>query len=83
VLPGFKEHEAERERKKLERMAPALEKAMARKAWMKALADDEIPVLQALGRQIVQQMPKEQRAQAATFQGSSGLTVPLEDPNQR
>jgi len=82
VLPGFKEHEAERERKKLERLAPALEKAMARKTWMKELADDEIPVLQALGRQVVQQMPKEQREQAATFQGSSGLTVPLSDPNE-
>jgi alkanesulfonate monooxygenase SsuD/methylene tetrahydromethanopterin reductase-like flavin-dependent oxidoreductase (luciferase family) len=83
VLPDFKEHEAERERKKLERLAPALERAMARKTWMKELADDEIPVLQALGRQIVQQMPKEQREQAATLQGGSGLTVPLSDPGER
>ena len=53
---------------------------MERKAWMKAMADEEIPVLQALGRQVVQQMPAEQREQAATLQGGSGLTVPLSDP---
>ncbi len=81
VLPEFKEQEAERERKKLEALAPHLEKAMQRKEWMKELADPEIPVLQALGRQVVQQMPEGQRDGVA--QTGSGLSVPLTDPNER
>jgi len=81
VLPDFHEKEAEREARKLEALAPHLERAMERKVRMPALADDRIPVLQALGRQVVQQMPEAERREAARFQGSSGLTVPLSDPN--
>ncbi|GMV63890.1 MAG: luciferase [Parvibaculum sp.] len=55
VMPEFKEHEAERQKKKAEELAPYVEKAMARKAFMKELADDEIPNVIALGRQIVDQ----------------------------
>jgi alkanesulfonate monooxygenase SsuD/methylene tetrahydromethanopterin reductase-like flavin-dependent oxidoreductase (luciferase family) len=55
VMPEFKEHEAERQKKKAEELAPYVEKAMARKAFMKELADDEIPNVVALGRQIVDQ----------------------------
>jgi hypothetical protein len=50
---------------------------------MKAMADDEIPKLEALGRQVVQQMPKGQREETASVPGGSGLTVPLSDPNER
>ncbi|MFN4230930.1 LLM class flavin-dependent oxidoreductase [Parvibaculum sp.] len=53
VMPEFKEHEAERQKKKAEELAPYIEKAMARKTFMKELADDEIPNVVALGRQIV------------------------------
>ncbi len=53
VMPEFKEHEAERQKKKAEELAPYIEKAMARKTFMKELADDEIPNVLALGRQIV------------------------------
>lgn len=55
VMPEFKEHEAERQKKKAEELAPYVEKAMARKKAMKELADDEIPNVIALGRQIVDQ----------------------------
>jgi alkanesulfonate monooxygenase SsuD/methylene tetrahydromethanopterin reductase-like flavin-dependent oxidoreductase (luciferase family) len=55
VMPEFKEHEAERQKKKAEELAPYVEKAMARKEFMKELADDEIPNVIALGRQIVDQ----------------------------
>ncbi|MDZ4380391.1 MAG: LLM class flavin-dependent oxidoreductase [Parvibaculum sp.] len=55
VMPEFKEHEAERQKKKAEELAPYVEKAMARKTFMKELADDEIPNVVALGRQIVDQ----------------------------
>jgi hypothetical protein len=73
VMPGFKEGEAEREKRKLERLAPALEKAMARKQWMRALSDDEIPDVHALGRQIVEQIPPD------AARGGS-IAVPLSDP---
>jgi alkanesulfonate monooxygenase SsuD/methylene tetrahydromethanopterin reductase-like flavin-dependent oxidoreductase (luciferase family) len=54
VMPGFKQNEAEREARKLEELAPYLEKAMARKKFLKPLADDEIPEIVALGRQIAE-----------------------------
>lgn len=55
VMPEFKEHEAERQKKKAEELAPYVEKAMARKKAMKELSDNEIPNVIALGRQIVDQ----------------------------
>jgi alkanesulfonate monooxygenase SsuD/methylene tetrahydromethanopterin reductase-like flavin-dependent oxidoreductase (luciferase family) len=51
VMPEFKEGEEERERRKLERLAPQLEKAMARKKFMAPLTDDQIPDVVALGLQ--------------------------------
>jgi alkanesulfonate monooxygenase SsuD/methylene tetrahydromethanopterin reductase-like flavin-dependent oxidoreductase (luciferase family) len=54
VMPEFKEREAERMAKKAEELAPYIEKAMARKERMKALADDQIPHVIALGRQIAE-----------------------------
>jgi alkanesulfonate monooxygenase SsuD/methylene tetrahydromethanopterin reductase-like flavin-dependent oxidoreductase (luciferase family) len=74
VMPEFKEREAEREKKKAEELAPYIEKAMARKKFMKPLADDEIPKVVALGRQIAERMraagqepPPPQRAGAAEW----------------
>ena len=55
VMPEFAQGEAERERHKLESLAPYLEQAMGRKAFMQELADDEIPELHALGRQLTDQ----------------------------
>ncbi len=65
VMDGFASVEAERERRKLERLEPALQAAMQRKQLMPALADDEIPVFEALGRTIVQTMPAEEAARVA------------------
>ena len=53
-MPEFKERAEERERQKLEQLAPYLEKAMERKERMAELRDDEIPVYEALGRQIAE-----------------------------
>ncbi len=53
VMPEFKAEEEERERRKMEALAPYLEKAMERKRRMPDLSDDEIPSYPALGRQIV------------------------------
>ena len=74
VMPGFKENAEERERKKMEELAPHLEKAMARKQWLKPLSDDEIPEVVALGRQIIDDMPQDDPP------GGGGIAVPLEDP---
>jgi alkanesulfonate monooxygenase SsuD/methylene tetrahydromethanopterin reductase-like flavin-dependent oxidoreductase (luciferase family) len=49
VMPEFKEHEEERQRRKLEALAPYLDAAMQRKQCMPALADDDIPVIEAYG----------------------------------
>lgn len=54
VMPEFKEHEAERQKKKAEELAPYIEAAMKRKKFMKPLSDDEIPNVVALGRQIAE-----------------------------
>ncbi len=55
VMPEFKEHERVREQRKLEELAPYLEQAMERKRRMAPLADEEIPLLTALGRQVAEQ----------------------------
>ena len=80
VMPEFKERSAERERRKLEELAPHLERAMKRKQWMRPLADDEIPEIEALGRRIVQQLPD---AAEEAFQSGSGLSIPLRDPAEK
>jgi alkanesulfonate monooxygenase SsuD/methylene tetrahydromethanopterin reductase-like flavin-dependent oxidoreductase (luciferase family) len=80
VMPEFAERTEARERAKRERLGPAIEAALARKQWMRPLEDDEIPEIEALGRQIVQQMPEEEKRGETTFQGGSGLVVPISDP---
>ena len=47
VMPQFKQDEAEREATKAAELAPYIEAALARKKWMKPLADHEIPLIKA------------------------------------
>ena len=47
VMPEFKARVAAREARKAEELAPDIAAALARKDWMKPLADDEIPVVRA------------------------------------
>ena len=47
VLPQFEPFREAREASKAAELAPYLEAALARKSWMKPLADDEIPVVGA------------------------------------
>lgn len=54
VMPEFKAREADREAKKQEQLAPYIEAAMARKQYLPALADEDIPTYPALGRSIVE-----------------------------
>lgn len=80
VMPEFKEHEEERQKKKAEELAPYIEKAMKRKQYMKALTDDEIPNVVALGRQITDQAARTREEEAARKRFSEQGQVPLEDP---
>ena len=72
VMPEFIAHEDERLRRKQERLAPAIEAAMARKQFMRALRDDEIPEVRAYGRTVVDS----QRPQGT----GAGLHIPTENP---
>jgi hypothetical protein len=47
VMPQFTRNEAEREAAKAAELAPYIEAALARKQWMKPLADHEIPLIKA------------------------------------
>ena len=72
VMPEFKEKEAARVARKAEELAPYVEKAMARKKYMKALKDEEIPKVVALGRQIAERMRAQgQEPPAAQRRGSA------------
>ncbi|MCP5180570.1 MAG: LLM class flavin-dependent oxidoreductase [Pseudomonadales bacterium] len=55
VMPEFKANEAEREAAKQAELAPYIAAAMARKQFMKPLADSEIPTFEALGRRITEE----------------------------
>jgi alkanesulfonate monooxygenase SsuD/methylene tetrahydromethanopterin reductase-like flavin-dependent oxidoreductase (luciferase family) len=81
VMPDFAEREQQHQQRKREALAPSVEQALARKPWMRPLADDEIPEIHALGRQIVEQLPPEQRDLVGQSGGS--LSVPLTDPAAR
>ena len=65
-------HEAERQKKKAEELAPYIEKAMARKTFMKELADDEIPNVVALGRQIVDKGDGVQQSIGSAMRNAKG-----------
>jgi alkanesulfonate monooxygenase SsuD/methylene tetrahydromethanopterin reductase-like flavin-dependent oxidoreductase (luciferase family) len=80
VMPEFKERDDALQRRKQERLAPQIERALARKERMRPLDDDEIPEIEALGRRIVEEMAP---SDEASFQSGSGLSVPLRDPRER
>ena len=79
VMPEFHEGEEEREEKKLKALQPYMEQAMERKEKMRALSDDEIPVYEALGRQITDQKltPEEEKNREAFAKSGH---IPLKDP---
>ncbi|MGD0143250.1 MAG: LLM class flavin-dependent oxidoreductase [Rhizomicrobium sp.] len=80
VMPEFKEKEVLRQARKMEELAPYIEKAFARKQRMKELTDDQIPNVIALGRQITQPAPD---AEASAKKWSETSGVPLEDPSKK
>ena len=54
VMPEFRENEEARMRRKAEELAPYIEQAFARKREMPPLVDDDIPLVDALGRRIAE-----------------------------
>jgi alkanesulfonate monooxygenase SsuD/methylene tetrahydromethanopterin reductase-like flavin-dependent oxidoreductase (luciferase family) len=75
VMPEFRAREDERERRKRERLAPAIAAALARKQFMRAPTDDELASFSAYGRTITD--PARPQGQGA------GLYIPREDPSAR
>ena len=55
VMPEFKEHEAQRLRRKDEELAPYIEQAFKRKEYLRELTDDEIEPYRAYGYQIAEE----------------------------
>jgi alkanesulfonate monooxygenase SsuD/methylene tetrahydromethanopterin reductase-like flavin-dependent oxidoreductase (luciferase family) len=55
VMPEFREREAARQARKARELAPYIDRAMARRRPMAALADDAIPGFVALGRRIAEE----------------------------
>ncbi len=68
VMPEFREGAEARDRRKLERLAPALEAAMARKRRLAPLTEAEVPEVIAYGRQI---------AETDRPSGAGGASIPL------
>jgi hypothetical protein len=73
VMPTFKDGEEERERKKQAELAPFIEKALARKRFMPAPADKDIPDINAYGRDIAEREEVDEQAR--------GGSTSNEDPN--
>ncbi len=65
VMPAFKAKEADRVARKNAELAPYIEAAFRRKAFMKPLADDEIPPVTALGRKIAEEAARSGQAAPA------------------
>lgn len=80
VMPEFKEREDERQKRKMEELAPYLEKAMARKQRLAEMRDEDVPTVVALGRQIAATQPLDKEAAEARKRWSEQSRVPLEDP---
>ena len=62
VMPEFKAPEAKRQAQKAAELAPYIDAAMARKKFMPAPADEDIPVFPALGRKISEESSNETRS---------------------
>ncbi len=87
VMPSFKAGEAERDANKAAELAPYIEAALARKPRMAPLAEDEIPTVHALGRQIAESdknkdpdAPPSSLGESVSLGQSDAIRVPAEEP---
>jgi hypothetical protein len=72
IMPEFQDRDAALERRKAERMAPAIDAAMARKVWPRELADDEIPVVTPYGYASFIPTPEEPNPQEGVSEDTKG-----------
>jgi len=77
VMPDFEERHPEALRRKRERLAPAVEAALARRRGMPPIAESEIPEIKPYPRELPGGPDGEPRP------GGSGLPVPTRDPSGR
>jgi len=83
VMPEFKAGEAERETKKAAELNSYIEAALARKDRMSPLADEDIPTIIALGRQIAHtDTPAHDKDPKISDFGRGSIQVPTEDPGK-
>ncbi|HEX2675939.1 MAG TPA: hypothetical protein VHM19_04850, partial [Polyangiales bacterium] len=73
VMPDVKANETEREQKKLERLAPALEAAMARKVKRAPLDASNTPIVKSFGRRIIAEPEKAEQDPSKVFQQATGV----------
>ncbi|MGH2597853.1 MAG: hypothetical protein ACRDJ9_00545, partial [Dehalococcoidia bacterium] len=52
IMPEFKEQEEERQKRKMDELAPYVEAAFKRKQFMQELTDGEVPVYEAYGNTV-------------------------------
>jgi hypothetical protein len=72
VMPEFKQRDRLREAEKQRELAPYIEAAMARKPRMAAVADAEIPRIEAFGRKAPSPLLNSDRGGA--------IAIPTQDP---
>lgn len=77
VMPEFQEGEAEREARKAEELAPAIQAALDRKDWMKPLTEETTEAIPALGRQIVASLSPDEVTEVVKLSQATG--IPLAD----
>jgi alkanesulfonate monooxygenase SsuD/methylene tetrahydromethanopterin reductase-like flavin-dependent oxidoreductase (luciferase family) len=85
VMAEFVAGEDARERAKLERLAPAIEAAFARKAALPALADEQIPTYAAYGNTVaevdIDALPEAQRQRALVFRRLAEVVARADAPS--
>jgi hypothetical protein len=81
LLPAFKVRDEVRERQKADELAPYIAAAMARKPARKKLADSEIPLVEAYGRQKGIDVGVA-KTETMSDRGG-GIVIPRADPHRR
>ncbi|WP_426441211.1 hypothetical protein [Bradyrhizobium genosp. P] len=78
VMPILKEREDERIRRKGEELAPFVEAALARKARMRELTDEEIPELASIGLLLERHVGKDYASAGGTYADPTrGGAIPM------
>ena len=84
VMPEFKAEEAERLASKEAELAPYVEAAFARKEYLAAMTDDEIPTYQAYGITVAEEelatLPEARRRRVEQMRKLAEIVAEVDDP---